>query len=298
MQVLATTPPPTLSFRVKLARDLPTWLNGYWGSRYMYPLGLFLDIFAEAAVDAVKARFPDLAPPDAFTWFAQDRQIDRGFIEPLESYRARLKLWLDLWRRAGSAESVMVALGAYIFPNLATMRTVSNDSAWDTIAAGAAPPPVHVLVRPRNWDWDSYVFSKNSPSPDDPEYHGKWNRAWVVIYPPAQLWKKTRKYGDGMRYGDGSCFGFTGDSAQANSLRAQVEKWRPAHCIVPWIILAFDPTILDPSVALPSLGLLPNGQYKNWGVRNGDAYVSIRAILGLGTGRGINAASYISGTVS
>lgn len=296
MQVNATTPAPTLSFRVKLARDLPTWLNGYWGSRYMYPLGLFLDIFAEAASSAVKARFPDLAPPDAFTWFAQDRQIDRGFIEPLESYRARLKLWLDLWRRAGSAESVMVALGSYIIPNLATMRTVSNDSAWDTITAGDAPPPVHLLARPRNWDWDSAP----AYDPDSTEYHAKWNRAWVVIYPPAALWKKTRTYGDGMRYGDGSCFGFTGNFDQTQSLRAQVEKWRPAHCLVPWIILCFDPAPFDPSVAVnyPSTGILPDGRFKNWGFRSGDAYLPYRAIIGLGTGFGINAASYISGTVS
>lgn len=289
---VATTPPPTLTFRVKLARDLPTWLNGYWGSRYMYPLGVALDIFADAAEFAVKARFPDLAPPDAFTFFAQDRQIDRGFIEPLESYRVRLKKWLDLWRRAGSAESVMVALASYIFPNLATMRTVSNDSAWDTIAAGDPPPPVHVLVRPRNWDWDS------APAfdPDDPYYHSQWYRAWAIIYPPAALWKKTRTYGDGMRYGDGSCFGYTGNIEQTQSMRAQVNKWRPASTRVEWIILCFDPDPFHPETAVsyPSTGLLPDGRFKNWGFRSGDAYLPYRAIIGLGTSFGINAASYIS----
>ena len=281
-----------MNFRVKLAEDLPSWLNGPWGSRWVFPLGLFLDIYADAAIYAVQARFPDLAPADAFTWFAQDRQIDRGFIEPLESYRARLKLWLDLWRRAGSAESVLVALGSYIIPNTATMRTVSNDSAWDTITAGDPVPPVHVLTRPRNWDWDS------APAYDatDPAYAAKWNRAWIIIYPPAQLWTKTRTYGDGMRYGDGSCFGYSGNIDQTASLRAQVNKWRPASTMVPWIILCFDPDPFHPedAVAYPSTGLLPDGRFKNWGFRSGDAYLPYRAIIGLGTSFGINAASYIS----
>jgi hypothetical protein len=292
MIVTATTPPDTLNFRVKLARDLPTWWNGDWGSRYHFPLGLFLDIYGDAAIYAVQARFPDLAPADAFVWFAQDRQIDRGFLEPLESYRARLKLWLDLWRRAGSAESVMIAIGSYIIPNTATMRTVSNDSAWDTVVAGASPPPVHVLARPRNWDWDS------APAYDatDPGYAAKWNRAWVIIYPPAALWKKTRTYGDGMRYGDGSCFGYTGNIDQTQSLRAQVNKWRPASTRVEWIILCFDPDPFHPedAVSYPSTGILPDGRFKNWGLRTGDAYLPYRAIIGLSTAFGINAASYIS----
>lgn len=272
---IAVTPPKSLKFRDQLASNLPTWLNGYWGGRYIYPMGLFLDIWADATIFAVQARFPDGAPEDAFTWLAQDRQIDRGFQEPISSYKERLKLWLDLWRRAGSAESIMVALGGYITPSLATMRTVSNSSAWDTIEAGDSPPPVHVLVSPPNWDWDSAVYGHKTADPTDPEYTAKWYRAWVIIFPPTSLWEQTQVLGDGSTLGDGRVLGFTGTADEAESIRQQVAKWKPAHAIVVNIILAFDNTQFDPATPYPDFSL-PDGTLRWYGLRVGDQYISTR----------------------
>jgi hypothetical protein len=287
-----TTPAPTLNFRTKLAQDSPAWLNGFWGSRFLYPLGLFLDAFADAAKFAVQARFPDLAPADAFTWFGQDRQIDRGFQEPIESYRARLKEWLTLWRHAGSAYSVLQALASYITPDTATMRVVSNTSAWDTWTGSF--PVTHTLVSPRNWDWDSAVYGHLAADPNGAEYAGKWWRAWVIIYPPASLWQKTQTLGDGHALGDGRALGFTGTVDEAQSLRAQVAKWKPAHCIVPAIILAFDPATFDPTTAIPALGLMPDGRFQRRGCPNGDLYVTTRGLIGFGSTAPYSA-SYLTG---
>lgn len=277
---IAITPPKSLKFRDELASNLPTWLNGYWGGRYVYPMGLFLDIWADATIFAVQARFPDGAPEDAFTWLAQDRQIDRGFQEPISSYKERLKLWLDLWRRAGSAESVMVALGGYIAPSVATMRTVSNSSAWDTIEAGESPPPVHTLVSPPNWDWDSAVYNHKTADPTDPEYTAKWYRAWVVIYPPSSLWVKDLKCGTGIICGSGFACGYSGTTDEGRSIKEQVRKWKPAHATIVNIMLAFDSTVLDPASAYPNVGVLPDGRFRWYGVRDGDSYIPIRGTLG------------------
>lgn len=275
MQVIVTTPKPALLFRDQLAQNLPTWLNGPNGARYVYPLGLVLDCMAQAAVFAVQARFPGGAPEDAFTWLAQDRQIQRGFQESKESYADRLRSWLDLWRRAGSAESILVALGGYITPSVATMRTVSNSSAWDTIAAGDSPPPVHVLVSPPNWDWDSAVYGHKADDPTDPEYTAKWYRAWVIIFPPASLWVQDQTLGDGHTLGDGRVLGFSGTVDEAESIRQQVAQWKPAHATIVNIILCFDNTQFNP--ALPSGGSQnPDGTQRWYGLRVGDQYISTR----------------------
>ena len=85
---------------------------------------------------AVRARFPDCAPSDALPWLAIDRQIDRGPNEGETSYRARLKLWLDLWRHAGSAQSVITALevwwGGGVEISTVAQSQPGIGTAWDT----------------------------------------------------------------------------------------------------------------------------------------------------------------------
>lgn len=294
--IVAKAPPAATTFRDALADDSPTWLNGFWGSRYMYAMGVVHDAMFDWFVYSVRARYPSVAPDDAFVWFSQDRLIDRGFQEPLESYRARLKLWLDLWRHAGSAWGVALAFSSYLTPSTAKIRVVSNNANWDTLDAGSSGPPTHQhgdgSGNP-NWDWDSYPWLDPSAS----EYTAKWYRAWIIIYPGTDLWTKTRTLGTGaggnMLLGDGSCLGFSGTIDQTESMRALARRWKGGHNKV-MVILAFDSRIFDPaySVAYPS-AILPFGLFRSWGVRASDLYVPIRSYIGTGLTFGTNAASYI-----
>lgn len=285
-----------LTFRDKLSDNLPSWLKGPVGARWVYPWGVALDAMADAATWGVLCGYATQCPPDALPWIAVDRQIDRGFAEPEESYRARCRLWLDLWRRSGSAESIIVALGATILPDTTTMRTVSNDSAWDTITGGAAPPPHHTLARPRNWDWDSLVPGHiTAPSPDEPGYASQWWRAWVIIYAPPS-WAQGRIAGDGARAGDGHVAGLSISHDYVQTIRAQVRKWAPAHVMIPSILISFDESILSPSATYPSSGALPDGRFRWYGYRygGGDIYLPVRAILGVGYS-GAHAVRYLAG---
>ena len=184
-RTLASTPPPT--------GIAPTYLSGPVGGRYMYSMGIVYDGLTDAAGYAVRARFPSLAPTDAYPWIAQDRQIFQGANEPNASFVARSIQWLDLWRHAGSSTGVLLAILAQVSPAQPEVFTVSTTgvdprfatvpySSWDTYQKGISPfppgqtnptPPDHYLTAPANWKWDSVSL---------PNY-ATWMywRKWVVI---------------------------------------------------------------------------------------------------------------------
>ena len=171
----------------------PTYLQGYAGQRYGYTLAVMWDALGDAMAYAVRARFPDCCPSDALPYLAIDRQIDRGPNEAEASYRARLKLWLDLWRHAGSARSVITALevwfgGTYEIETVAQSQAVGT--AWD-VYNPATQQIAHQLVSPANWTWDDTNVAP---------------RAWVIVqgggYSPT-----TEAYGSGSTWGNGEVFG-------------------------------------------------------------------------------------------
>lgn len=240
--------PPNFSGQVYYLS--PSYLQGYFGSRYMFALALQFDAMADAASYAVRARFPTHAPDDALPVLSSDRQIDRGPSEPRESFEARLIAWLDLWRRAGSAWAVLTAFESYFLPSSTTIETV-NDTTTDDITAwnvqtDLAGPPVHYQESPGNWDWDGQRIP---------------GRAWVIVFNGP--WAQTQTWGDGSRWGDGKVWGFNGTTAVAQFFRSQLARWKAAGCSVPYIIIAFDPSWFQPTLP-PGSPLLPDGTWGPW----------------------------------
>jgi len=229
----------------------PTYLQGYQGQRYVLVLSMYYDTLGDAAAYAVRARFPLTAPPDALPWLAIDRQIDRGPSESRDAYNARLVAWLDLWRRAGSAESVISAIAAYFQPASYEVETVAESltapsiSAWDVSTAGGV---VHTAVSPANWDWDG---------------RGIRGRAWVIIQGGG--WTQTGPVWGAYTWGSaagGPCWGFSGNSTEMPFLRSQIAKWKTAGVRVPWIIMSWDASWFQPT---SPAGKLPAGDYGTWG---------------------------------
>jgi len=225
----------------------PTFLQGYFGSRYMFCMAIMYDALADAASLAVRARFPDCAPDDALPYLAQDRQIDRGPNEPRDSYDQRLIQWLDLWRHAGSQPAILQALSSYFLPSTTTVETVNDTTtddltAWDVSVAGAQPP-THYLDSPGNWDWDGQRVP---------------GRSWVIVYNGP--WAQTQTWGDGSVWGDDNVLM---TSEEGGALRGLVAKWKAAGNSVPWIIIAFDPSWFVPTLP-PGSPLLPDGQWGPW----------------------------------
>lgn len=250
--------PNSNNFRNEGDQISPTWLNGPVAQKYRYSMNVIFDALADAASYAVLARFPQRAPDDAFSWIASDRQIDRGLSEPKETFITRLLLWLDLWRIAGNAKSMLLAMLSNVSPNLIRVRQVSDSSVWDTFEVGtdplALPDPVHLRVTPTNWRWDSLL---------DPYRTGiSWWRVWVILY-ASSIWNQGKNWGS-FTWGDGTCWGFSGTAQEAQSITNLAKKWRAGHAWVVFVILAWDNTMFDPSLAFGS-AKLPDGKWGHWG---------------------------------
>ena len=184
----------------------PTYLNAPNFSAYRLAMMILFDSLSDGASIAVRARFPSLAPPDAFPYLGQDRTIYQGFREPIGSYVLRLQQWLDLLSWEGQPAGMLAALLGYVLPSTWTpttpgtsplIRTVDNSSNWYTYASGANPVPLappttrqnapanypagySMLAAPtylnasHNWRWDSLDFPYG--------YTTRWWRLWPILY--------------------------------------------------------------------------------------------------------------------
>lgn len=267
---MISSTPQTSNFRSMIAAISPTWLNGSVGGRYMYTMGLVFDGLADGASYAIRCRFPDFAPTDALQWLAADRQIDRGLHESEANYATRLRQWLDLWRYAGNTWSVLRALDSAITPDFTALRAVSNTSVWHWYneTDDVNSPPAYIRASPANWDWDSKNW--------DGLGSAGWFRLWVIIAPTSSLAQQTPKWGDGGVWGSSRSWGWNQtDTGLRDLLRAQVAKWKAAHCYIPWIIVTFDSTYFDPSLPVGS-GKLPNGTWGHWSIDVGGTRVASR----------------------
>lgn len=254
--ISAITPPPVSTFRDMGDAISPSWLNGPVGQRYRYAMAVLYDALADGAGYAVRSRFPLLAPPDAFSYLQSDRQIDQGFSESQASFANRLVQWLDLWREAGNAGAVLLAVLGLFLPTSVRVRTVDDSSNWNTYLAGAVPFPIGadsptpptLVQQAANWNWDGT---------------SQWWRAWVIIYANPLGWSGSPLWGTG-NWGDvGRLWGITGPTSQMlATLRAVIKKWKPQHTTVTNIIISFDDTLFDPALG-PDGTHNPNGTWGN-----------------------------------
>lgn len=244
-----------MAFRDSLPKMIRArWTRGPVASRLLYSIAIQFDAVAEAAITAVAARFPGLtavdsinalgfaanAPADALPYLGRDRRIVRGFAESAAGYAARLLRWLDDWRIAGSALSVLEQIQGYCAPFTPRVRLVTNSGVfWTLDGDGTFSKTLS------SWNWDGH-----------PEW---WSREFLIIYSDAGPWAVEGHYGDGLNpWGDGGGWGSTLTPEQAASLREIVATWKGAHSKCAWIILAFDPASFDP--AAPE----PDGHWGNW----------------------------------
>jgi hypothetical protein len=259
--------PSSTTFRDMVQAISPSWLQGFVGLRYMYSMAIQFDAIADAAAYAVRARFPDLAPPDAFQFLANDRQIDQGFQEPQSNFATRLTQWLDRWAHAGSPFGLLLAVRGFVSPDLPEVATVNQNGVWDYYTKGVQDspslPPTH-SYQPGvvGWNWDSASWPFLSKIIVNGAVGQAWWRTWVIIWSTTTgPWHQTTQtYGDGSTWGGGESYGWTGSAVQANNLRALVKKWKSAGTWVPWIIVSFNDVTFQPS----GTGTQPDGTYGTW----------------------------------
>lgn len=226
----------------------PQFLGRGLGERLVYLLTLPMDGVMQWAWEGIKARFPEEAPPDALGPIGRDRRIVRGRDESDESYIARLLIWLDSWRAAGNAWSVLDQVAGYFAPTPPRLRIVTNSGMWFTRESDGARS--WLIASPNNFDWDGDTAS--------------WSRFWLVIY--ADPLTDGGEWGDNVReWGDGGTIGTSATPGDVAIIRQIVQTWKGAHSRCEWIIVALDPESFDPEAAAGAPGM-PDGTWGTWAI--------------------------------
>lgn len=233
------------SFRTTATNVSPARLRTSKALRMVYAfIGLPLDCIAEAAYQATRARFPEVAPEDALLPIGRDRGIVRGPAEPATSYRARLLLWLRSWRGAGVGKAMLDQIAGYLTPNACRLRIWTQIGVVYTREADGT---FSISRAASAWNWDQR-----------PEL---WSRFWLLIYPTAGLpWAHLGTYADRITWGDPetSTFASTATQQEAQSIAAIVDQWKPAAALCQNILIVFNAAKFDPAIASD----LPDG---TWG---------------------------------
>ncbi len=233
-----------IGFRHLMRSIAPAWLDRKWGERFLYGHSVILDGIAEWALQGLKARFPDKAPADALPYIGRDRVIIRGFAESQASYQIRLKSWLDLHKRRGSALALLENIHGYFTPYSAEMRfaTVDHGGTWWILNGDKT---WEKFPKEASWDWDSEIE-------DSADW---WSRAAVIIWPlDSGAFTDADEWEADQTWGDPGCFGLSFATAVARDLIDLVQYWKPAGTRCLDIIAC-----LDENELLPGTSPLPDG---------------------------------------
>lgn len=230
--------------RNEYQRLAPGYLQKDKGLKVLYSLGIGTDAYREWLWQGIMARMPDRAGHDARLALGRDRRIIKGFDESSDNYAGRLKRWLDDWRVAGHAFSVLDQVAGYLTGHSVLMRIVTNTGVWYTRTAAGVKSILR--ANPTNWNWDGSTTL--------------WSRFWLILYPPGSLW--TRKTWGSFTWGTpGATFGSTMTRDQRDSIRTIVQQWKPAHAQCEYIVLAFNASDFDPTASPGSP--MPDGTWAN-----------------------------------
>jgi hypothetical protein len=228
----------------------PARLRTFRAVRMVYAfVGLPLDMIAEAAKQATQARFPEVCPVDALPYHGRDRRIRRGPHESTAGYRARLLLWIELWRGAGVGRAMLDQIAAFMTPLTFRMRIWTQVGVIYTREADGS---FSISRATRGlWNWDGQ---------DD-----LWARFWLIIDSVDGVpWSRDGTWGDGEHWGDDASTATWGSTAtidEVQTIRAIIDDWKPATSVCKNIIVSFDATAFATTDASPPL---PDGTWGHW----------------------------------
>lgn len=252
----------SLDIRSGLRRILPSWLQDRpalgktTGFRYLYCPALLADAGVEAALQAVRLRYPSECDVSALPSLGRDRGMQRGPEMTDDLYRAALVEYLPLWEQAAHAYALARMVQLYLDPGHPVVRIVNRQSSWFTLAADGTFS--HYQPAVANWDWDSETH---------PERASNWWESWVIVYEPHLAddgdWGDPGNWGDPADDGGYQAFGQSTSMQNVSAVRSFVRAFKGTHATVRSLIWSYDPTLFDPTAALgdPSL---PDGWWGNW----------------------------------
>ncbi len=240
------------TFRSIIGKLGPRWLTTGDGELVLYSVALVADAFAERAKLGLLARFPDDAPEDALPRIGRDRRIVRGIAEGASSYAGRLRIWLDSWRSAGSAPSLLRQLRGYL-GTAPTLRTVDNTGNWTTLSTADALS----WVLQGTWDWDGLST--------------RWWRFWTIVDSSAGPFSDDGTWADSGTWDDGGTWDTDATPEQVATVRELVRTWSAAHAVSQWIVVSLDGEKFNPADPGPT-----DGTWGNWSKVVGGVQVPAR----------------------
>jgi len=249
---------PDRRLRDQMRDFLPWWLSDRRltsgktvGFRVMWVMVAMLDVFIDWLVQGLLAWLPGVGTRSALPLIARSRGILRGRYDTDETFTARLRLWLEKWRRAGSMQQIATELREYLgVPPGGTaprIRIFSRNGIVYTLESNGTSSLTSCV-----WDWDSVSHPWRS------HY---WSDLFVVFFttPFAQ---HTRTLGDGTLVGNQpDAIGHTISRIDYNACRGLFQQWKAQHTCIRAVIFTVDPALFDPAVPMS----LPNGQWGDWG---------------------------------
>lgn len=258
----------TIRFRDAFRKFITPWLSDRGGEtagpntafRYLWSMIAPLDAAADILTQGLNAWFPGVGTPTALPLISRMRGILRGEADTDDTYAALLKTWLDLWRAAGSADAIAMAIQRYL-ANHPKVRIVTRSGYWVTLNTDGS-----IVRQQQAWDWDSV---------SNPERSGYWSEIWIIVYPTE--WGTSGPFLDttGAPTWGADDLGIGHDVGRVayDAIRGLIAQWKSAHTRVRAVIWTSDATLFDPNTPAS----LPDGQWGNWGTTgNGSRVASHR----------------------
>ena len=220
------------------------------GGRYMYVLGLALDVLLDKMEQGILARMPGLGTPTALPYLGADRQIVRGLGEGNTSYALRLTQAFDSWQRAGNAATVLQQAIAFVGKACKGMVIRAGDTPRSYTFLDSADvdlPPEHQTLT--SWAWGVGYGVGGAPGEtngDDPHpltMKRAWWRSWLVLFSVGSTaWTQADgTWGSGGIWDDGGAWDTLSTPYSVfTSLRAIVGQWKCANTWYRWLVVSFD----------------------------------------------------------
>lgn len=120
------------SYKDHLVDIAPPWLRSAVGEAFQRGIGDVKDSLLARAKEAVKARFPLIAPSDALHQTGGERQLPRAPGETDATYATRVRGAWDVWPWAGTAYGTLVALRDAGYPGVSLIISKGMEYALDS----------------------------------------------------------------------------------------------------------------------------------------------------------------------
>lgn len=218
---MTDTPTPVLTtLRDSLRRRSPRWLQGGNAEKVLYSIGVHLDALVDAAVLAVKFRFPNLVTAETLPLIGRERRIARGPSNTDAVYANRLRTWRQDHRKRGGPISLLNQLGAYydhLFAiDLYYVPSLTRDARRFALSVGG------VITWTLDAAWTAYF---NASLDGNELRRGRW---WLKYAWPSTV-SNDGTWGSGGTWDDGGVWDSGLTPAQVADLLVVPTEWNTAH---------------------------------------------------------------------